>query len=428
MIESTELMTSYFGARIGDGGERLAELRSEPPPTEPGAAMLTAMTAYDWMMRDGRVADCLPMAESALDVPALMEYDNGLFWAAGNIVLVCADSPRAMEVWDAALDASNRRGSMFGALTVHLWRGYTKYRHGDLSEAAEALELAVEQCELWGLDAITYPRSCLAQALIQMGRPDEAVAVMAKEGEASGHGEGAQMFRDAEIELLLLEGRAEEALAAADRYLELCDWRKSPAFSPRLATRARALLLLDRADEAIADLEAEVERAERWGADGALGRSLRILGEARGDDGGAELERAIGLLRGSPMRLELARALAAHGALLRRRRMPTESREPLREAFELAEACGAEPLAQTVRTELRASGLRPRSAALSGPASLTASERRVADLAAAGQTNKQIAQELFVTPKTVEVHLSNAYRKLDISGRRELAGALVGPD
>ncbi|MFN8152620.1 MAG: helix-turn-helix transcriptional regulator [Solirubrobacterales bacterium] len=55
---------------------------------------------------------------------------------------------------------------------------------------------------------------------------------------------------------------------------------------------------------------------------------------------------------------------------------------------------------------------------------MTASERRVADLAAAGQTNKQIAQELFVTPKTVEVHLSNAYRKLDISGRRELAGAL----
>jgi DNA-binding CsgD family transcriptional regulator len=233
------------------------------------------------------------------------------------------------------------------------------------------------------------------------------------------------MFRDAEIELLLLEGRAEEALAAADRYLELSDWRKSPAFSPRLATRARALLLLDRGDEAIADLEAEVERAERWGASGALGRSLRILGEARGDDGGDELERAIGLLRDSPMRLELARALAAHGALLRRRRMPTESREPLREAFELAEACGAEPLAQTVRTELRASGLRPRSAALSGPASLTASERRVADLAAAGQTNKQIAQELFVTPKTVEVHLSNAYRKLDISGRRELAGALV---
>ncbi|MFN8114383.1 MAG: AAA family ATPase [Solirubrobacterales bacterium] len=424
MIESTELMTAYFGARISDAGERLTELRAAPKPTEPGAAMLAAMTAYDWMMRDGNVADCLPMAEAALDVPELMEYDNGLFWAAGTIVLVCADSPRAMEVWDAALEASHRRGSMFGALTVHLWRGYTQMRHGELTEAGTSLALAVEQCELWGLDAITYAHGCLARNLIHVGRLDEAAATIATEGAADGHGEGAQMFREAEVELLLAQGRPEEALVIADRYLELADWRRSPAFSVRHATRGRALLMLDRREEAIAELGTEVKLAERWGANGSVGRALRVLGEARGDEGAEDLERAIELLRDSPMKLDLAHALAAHGALLRRRRMPTEAREPLREAFELAEACGAEPLAQTVRTELRASGLRPRSAALSGPASLTASERRVADLAAAGQTNKQIAQELFVTPKTVEVHLSNAYRKLDISGRRELAGAL----
>ena len=69
--------------------------------------------------------------------------------------------------------------------------------------------------------------------------------------------------------------------------------------------------------------------------------------------------------------------------------------------------------------------MRPRREALSGVDSLTPSERRVADLAAAGRTNRDVAQELFVTPKTVEVHLSNAYRKLGIRSRRELAGALV---
>jgi len=69
--------------------------------------------------------------------------------------------------------------------------------------------------------------------------------------------------------------------------------------------------------------------------------------------------------------------------------------------------------------------VRPRREALSGVDSLTPSERRVADLAAAGRTNRDVAQELFVTPKTVEVHLSNAYRKLGIRSRRELAGALV---
>ena len=81
---------------------------------------------------------------------------------------------------------------------------------------------------------------------------------------------------------------------------------------------------------------------------------------------------------------------------------------------------------ESVRSELYASGARPRTAALTGVGALTASERRVATLAAGGQTNREIAQALFVTPKTVEVHLSNAYRKLDIRSRRELPAALSG--
>ena len=68
---------------------------------------------------------------------------------------------------------------------------------------------------------------------------------------------------------------------------------------------------------------------------------------------------------------------------------------------------------------------RPRRDALKGVESLTPSERRVADLAATGKSNRETAQELYVTPKTVEVHLSNAYRKLEIKGRRELSGALT---
>ena len=82
------------------------------------------------------------------------------------------------------------------------------------------------------------------------------------------------------------------------------------------------------------------------------------------------------------------------------------------------------PLAERARSELLATGARPRSSAIGGVAALTPSERRVADLAASGLSNRDIAQELFVTPKTVEVHLSNAYRKLDIAGRRELADVL----
>jgi DNA-binding NarL/FixJ family response regulator len=131
------------------------------------------------------------------------------------------------------------------------------------------------------------------------------------------------------------------------------------------------------------------------------------------------------VLEGSAARLEHARSLAALGAALRHERRPAEARTPLRRALELAAACDATTLAEYARTELYATGARPRSDALAGVAALTASERRVAELAAGGESNREIAQVLFVTPKTVEVHLSNAYRKLGIRSRRQLPGALA---
>jgi DNA-binding NarL/FixJ family response regulator len=89
-----------------------------------------------------------------------------------------------------------------------------------------------------------------------------------------------------------------------------------------------------------------------------------------------------------------------------------------------AHACGAVVLAERAADELRASGARPRRRAISGVDALTPSERRVAELAAGGRTNREIAQELFVTMATVETHLTRTYRKLDVSGRDQLAGAL----
>ena len=152
-----------------------------------------------------------------------------------------------------------------------------------------------------------------------------------------------------------------------------------------------------------------------------------MLGTLEREDGLDHLREAVDLLAGSPQRLEHAKALAALGSALRRARKPTEAREPLRLALELADACGAAGLAEDVRSELYATGARPRQTAASGVGSLTAAELRVVNLAADGQTNRDIAQTLFVTPKTVEVHLSNAYRKLGIGSRRELAGALRKP-
>jgi len=213
-------------------------------------------------------------------------------------------------------------------------------------------------------------------------------------------------------------------LATADELEAHFGAYTSPAAGRWRSHQALALDRLGRRDEALALVDFELEHARTWGAPGVIGHALRVRGTLRGDPG--DLEEAVRVLDGSAARLDLAKALSAWGAALRRERRPADAREPLRRALELAAACDAPGLAEQVRTELYAAGARPRSDAVAGVAALTASERRVADMAAGGSTNRDIAQALFVTPKTVEVHLSNAYRKLGIRSRRDLAAALAG--
>jgi DNA-binding NarL/FixJ family response regulator len=143
-----------------------------------------------------------------------------------------------------------------------------------------------------------------------------------------------------------------------------------------------------------------------------------------GSAGLALLEEAVALLDGSPARLQRAQALSDLGSALRRANRRAEARRPLREALELARRCGASALAKWVHDELEASGEKVRRYTPIGVDSLTASERRVAEMAASGMTNRQIAQALFVTVKTIETHLRATYDKLGISSRRELPDAL----
>jgi DNA-binding CsgD family transcriptional regulator len=136
------------------------------------------------------------------------------------------------------------------------------------------------------------------------------------------------------------------------------------------------------------------------------------------------LREAVEVLAPSPARLEYARALADLGAALRRGNQRAEARGELERGLELAKKLGAHALADRARTELRAAGGRSSDPNGNGAAQLTASERRVAELAAQGQSNPEIAQALFVTRKTVETHLGHVYQKLAISGRGQLGGVL----
>lgn len=218
-------------------------------------------------------------------------------------------------------------------------------------------------------------------------------------------------------------GGAADLLDACQRF-ESVDSR-NPALIAWRSPAALALLGLGERPKALRLAAEELELARAWGAPRALGVALRTLGLIAGGKRGLTLlGEAVEVLSDSPAKLEHAKARADLGGALRRAAQRVQAREQLRRAVELARICGAIALVERAETELLASGARPRRVALSGVASLTPSERRVAELAAQGPTNREIAQTLFVTQRTVEVHLTSVFRKLDISSRVQLAAAL----
>jgi DNA-binding CsgD family transcriptional regulator len=165
--------------------------------------------------------------------------------------------------------------------------------------------------------------------------------------------------------------------------------------------------------------------AERWGTPGARGQALCVQARVGAVPAPIDaLEEAVALLAKSPARLEHARGLVALGGTLRRTGRRVDSRAPLRDGYELAAACGALTLAESARAELRASGVRLRRPPSSGVDALTASEQRIAEMASTGMSNAEIAQQLFLTVKTVEMHLTHTYRKLDIKRRTDLSRVL----
>jgi ATP/maltotriose-dependent transcriptional regulator MalT len=148
---------------------------------------------------------------------------------------------------------------------------------------------------------------------------------------------------------------------------------------------------------------------------------------AGGEEGVELLGAGVEALEGSPARLELARGLVLLGGAMRRLGRPKEAREPLRECLEMAHRFGAVAIAAEARAELLAAGARPRRPVTTGVDALTPGERRVAGMAASGMSNREIAEDLFVTVKAVQWHLRNVYRKLGVSERSGLPVALGRP-
>jgi len=171
-----------------------------------------------------------------------------------------------------------------------------------------------------------------------------------------------------------------------------------------------------RATQVLHDYEARVEGRSRVSASAAAARCAGILGDDGWEDA---FGRALALHDAVPTPFERARTELCYGERLRRVRRRSEARERLRSAVEIFDSLGAEPWAERARAELRASGERARRRSTPVEA-LTQQELAVARLVVAGATNREAAATLFVSPKTIEFHLGNAYRKLDVRSRTEL--------
>jgi DNA-binding CsgD family transcriptional regulator len=200
----------------------------------------------------------------------------------------------------------------------------------------------------------------------------------------------------------------------------------NPAFVPWRSRAARVSYRLGRREAALRLAGEELALARRWGTPRAVGVALRALGVAAGAaDGLSLLEESVALLARSPARVEHAYALYDLGRALGQSGRREEARPLLHESYRLAAGCGARPLAELCAAEIkRVGGRRPR-ALIAGPAALTAQERRIAERAVAGATNREIAEELLLTLRTVEAHLTGVYRKLGITGRAQLAARLT---
>ncbi|HVO52929.1 MAG TPA: AAA family ATPase [Solirubrobacterales bacterium] len=418
---------------VADWRRRLAERVAAGDEEDP---LILASVAADMAMAGDPVERMGDLAERAL---AAFEPADFAVWSgwAPYVAVRCLGVAERFDLTREALDVAIREtgagGAAPGISVLSCYRSELQMRLGELSgaeqDARTALDVAVSHGPPVAIPAAT---AWLADALTEQGELEQAMALLAKPPFAAPAATIPDVYTLYMVlavrgRLRLAERRfeqaAEDLLELGRRLNELGEL--NPALMAWRRNAASALAALGDLDGAGALAGEELQRARAFGGRRAIGAALRVAGEVGGGEAGLTLlEEAAALLSESPARLERARSLVALGAARRRAGQRAAAREPLAAGMDLADRCGAAPLSDLAREELLVIGARPRRRAVSGREALTASELRVAELAASGMTNKEIAQSLFVTLRTIEMHLSNAYRKLGIGSRQELGAAL----
>ena len=426
-------LSAYDPNLVGELDDRLDELRSAARGPDAASRMLAGLLAGVLAWRGEREASVLALLEHALDGGRLLaRIDSDPLMAAQALFspVMLDRLGQAEELAGQPLAQSRSRGSVVGLVIAGCMRAAVGARRGELVNAETDVRTVIGIAAEYGM-AFAIPSALWYGADALVERPGLA--------DLAGLADVAPLppdFARTASGALLREVRGRMALEAGDLSTARAELQAAagtyealhlvnPGASCWRSALALALALAEDPAEARRLASRELKDARRAGLLRPAAIALRARGVLEGGQRGQRaLHEAAELAAAAGARLEHARALVELGAAWRRANQRTAAREPLRAGLDLAHRCGATRLAQRARTELLAAGARPRRRALTALEALTASERRVAELAAAGMSNPEIAQALFVTLNTVEGHLRHAYQKLAISSRDRLPAAL----
>ncbi|MFE7192690.1 ATP-binding protein [Kitasatospora sp. NPDC057541] len=331
--------------------------------------------------------------------------------------LIAADSIETLGPWlEAAGEAARRERAPVPQALIGLELTQLLVAQGLFARArAQAREVLELGAARW---APIQSMAAVVRAAIETTDGELTERLLEAYGESIDHGHSPSMLQLVRASGAAARGDLPTALEYVldwGRSVERADWR-NPAVVPWRTWAAGLWLRMGQGARAHELVDEELARALAWGAPGPIGRAQRVKGELTEGEGGIELLRAsLATLEGAVNGMERARTGVLLGRRLRAQGQP-EAEAHLRRGREQALTGGAPRLADLAARELR------ELAQSLGPATLTRAERRVAALAAQGVSNKEIAGRLEVSTRAVEKHLTQAYRKLDVAGRAELAG------
>lgn len=437
-FEAAWASSAAHSARQGpEARHRLTELARAIPEQElsdPQRALLAVFALYS-AIGNPPAATAARLAGAALEGDVLVhsqEFGGVPALHAAVALFLTEHFDGAERALELLLEDARQRNDALAFAGASMVRAHVRLNQGRIVEAIADAETALDGAAFgWG-DSPQYVNAALAICLLERGELARADELM----RAADASEGSGAVADA----LLLGARAQLRLAHGDLdgALQDCDANRTALeaagiSNPNLAAWRPIVAAVHQrrgdVEMARAVIDEELELAERWQLPNRIGAALRERAALSGDtEARADLEASLAAFRADGSSLEQARSRLALGQLMKKCGDLDSARDELRRAFSIAHQCGATMLERDARQALVAAGGRPRRPAMDGVEALTPSERRIAELAAAGESNRAIAEALFLTKNTIEWHMRNVFKKLEVRSRSELRDRLAAVD